>query len=111
MSLEDDLRSFMGQTLTRRANTGFNTRGDPTNSTATATYACRVEAHRHIVKDGSGRDVVVHHEVFVGTTSTGGVPAIGVNDRVTLPDSSVPLLVAVETVRDESATHHQVLHY
>ena len=101
----------MGQTLTRRANSGFNSRGDPTNSTATASYACRVEARRHVVKDQSGRDAVVEHMVYVGTTSTGGVPAFGVNDRITLPDNTTPLLVAVDTVRDESGTHHQVLHY
>lgn len=111
MSLQAELRSLLDQTLTRKANSGFNTRGDPTNSTASTTYACRVEAHRHIVKDASGRDAVVHHTVFVGTTSTGGVPAIGLNDRITLPDGTVPLLVAVDTVRDESGTHHQELHY
>lgn len=111
MSLEGELRSLMNQTLTRKAGTGYNSRGDATYSTASTTYACRVEGHRHIVKDGSGRDVVVHHEVYVGTTSTGGVPAITPQDRVTLPDNTVPLLVAVDTVRDESGTHHQVLHY
>jgi hypothetical protein len=111
MSLEGELRSLMNQSLTRRGNSGYNSRGDIQYSTGTTTYACRQEARRHMVKDGGGRDVVAHHEVFVGTTSTGGVPAITVQDKVTLPDNTSPLLIAVETVRDESGTHHQVLHY
>ena len=111
MSLEGELRSLMNQTLTRKARSGANSRGDPTYSTGTTSYACRQEARRHMIKDGNGRDVVAHHEVFVGTTSTGGVPAITVEDKVTLPDNTSPLLMSVETVRDESGTHHQVLHY
>jgi len=48
--------------------------------------------------------------VYVGTTSTGGAPSIGLQDKVTLPDGTVPKILSIDTFRDLSGLNHQAVH-
>lgn len=110
MSLESSLRSLMDQTVTRNAAATLGFRGQETFSTTTQTYAARVEGHQHVVVNPEGKEVLAKTVIYVGTTSTGGVPAFTVNDKITLPDASTPPILSVDTVRDASGVHHQAVH-
>ena len=224
MTIHTVLRGRLNQVLEALANTSYNAKGDPVNSSTTTQYQCRVESDRHMVAIDIGREVAANHLVYVGlskalpdapttalhaggnldqgatyqycvtfvtaagetiggavasrfipiitffsvdlsaiplgvggvtsrkiyrtegngstfkllttladnttttyydntadaglgatlssTGNTGGqVPTITVKDRVVLPDGTVPQLLAVETLRDRTGTHHQVLHF
>lgn len=110
MSLQGQLRTLLDQTVTRKTATGIGLRGNTTYSTATTTYAARVEGHQHVVIDVAGKEVVAKTVVYVGTTTTGGTPAFTVRDQITLPDGTTPVILSIDTVRDESGVHHQAVH-
>ena len=80
------------------------------DGTAT-THKARYVANQHMTVDSMGRETLANGTVWLGKTSTGGVPNLGVKDQLTLPDSSVPVLLNVETFVDAAGdTHHQVAH-
>jgi len=104
------LRARMDQTITVHATAGYNSRGDASWSTTAVTYEARVEAKTRLLKGALGRDQLATTTVYVGLSSTGAVPSIGQQDRVTLPDGTTPTLVRVDTLRDRTGVHHQVLY-
>lgn len=103
---------WMDQTLTVHAVSGYKSVGDPTYSTASASHACRVEKVQRLVKGPDGRDVLATTRVFVGTTTAAVAPTVTVQSKVTLPDGTVPKLLAVDTQRKRAGgTDHQVLYF
>jgi hypothetical protein len=111
MSLDAELRTVLfTQTLTVNAISARNLYGDPAYSTTATTYPCRVDGFQHLVKAGDGRDVIARTVAYVGTTSTGGTPSIGLQDKVTLPDGTIPKILSIDTFRDLSGLNHQAVH-
>jgi len=111
MTLHRVLRGRLNQTVTVAAYAGNNAYGDASYASSATTYVARVEGKQHEVVDTRGQDVLARGMVFIGPTSTGGLPAVKVQDKVTLPDGTTPPLLAVDTVRDRDGVNHQVLHY
>lgn len=110
MTLWTALERRFDQTVTRNAFASYNTRGDRSYSTMANTYVARVEGVQDLVKGPDGRDVIARTRVFVGPTSTGGVPAFTVQDKITLPDNTTPNILNVATLRDRSGVNHQVVY-
>jgi hypothetical protein len=111
MTLNRVLRARLNQTITVNAFASRNLVGDPTYSTSATTYTAREEQRHHQTVGPDGRDVLSRGLIYVGLSSTGGTPSIKVNDKVTAPDNTIRPLVNVETLRDRTGIHHQILHY
>lgn len=103
------LLKLFDQTVTVRRTTGQNSRGDRLYSPSAETYKARQENKTTLVKDRLGQDVVSKTRCFVAATST-GFPSIGVDDRVTMPDGTMPKLIAVDQLRDAAGPNHEVLY-
>ena len=80
--------------------------------TGTATtHKARYVGNQHMTVDSQGRETLANGTVWLGKTSTGGLPSLAVTDRLTLPSGSNPVLLNVETFVDDAGdTHHQVAH-
>lgn len=99
----DDLRDLLTDTATWRPLTGRDDFGAPTYGSPTEFRARLVRKHR-LVRDTQGDEVVSTAQLWLQ-----GAPAIAPDDRVTLSDSSAPLIVAVERFQDETGPSHTVV--
>ena len=67
---------------------------------------CRVSYRPQMIRDGDGREVVSSAQVW-----TSGNTGITVQDKVTLPDGSSPILLRVDSPPDETGQiYHQKLY-
>ena len=106
MAFTDPLLSMMPQTLTHASLFGMSTDGyaSPTYSTATTDYRCRVTSKQRLVRTFDGTEELAATTVAVASTST-----FSALDKFTLPDGTVPVLLSVETFRDEAGVTHSKL--
>jgi hypothetical protein len=111
LALHAALRTRLDQTIEVWPYAGTNLAGGKLfSSSAAVMYMAREEAKQHEVVDPQGKRVLARGRIFVGPTSTGGAPSVSVTDRLFPPGSTTPLpLLAVETLRDRTGVHHQVV--
>lgn len=85
--------------------------GNPEYAAAEQIPHCRVQAEFENIRSPEGEEVLHASTVYVGsfTTLAGNPVAIGINDRITLPDGGKPKVLNVNTESDESGPHHIVL--
>jgi hypothetical protein len=103
------LLTLFSQTVTVYRSTGQNSRGDRLYRATAETYKARQENKITLVKDRLGQDVVSKTRCFVAATST-GFPAVHVDDKVVMPDGTMPKLIAVDALRDDVGPNHMVLY-
>lgn len=85
--------------------TGSDAYGSYTYGSAT-TYKARVQGKTQLVMNMAGEESVSHITIYVGTS------VIGPKDRITLPSPftpTVPNILDVRYVSDESGQHHSVV--
>ena len=106
MAFTDPLLDMMPQTLTHAAWSGMSTDGyaTPTYSTDTSAYRCRVTSKQRLVRTFDGTEELAVTSAAVASTST-----FSALDKFTLPDGTAPVLLSVETFRDESGVTHSKL--
>lgn len=100
---------LFSQSIRLQRAAGQNSRGDRAYSATVETYKARQENTTTLVKDRLGQDVVAKTRCFVAATST-GFPGIKIDDRVTMPDGTMPKLIAVDALSDASGPNHEVLY-
>lgn len=106
MTLQPALAALMIDTVTVAPAATTDAYGR-TNHDAPLTYTgVRVRPSKHRVTDRDGKD-----HVATGLVYLPGHPEIGLDDLLTLPDGSVPVLLSMDRVSDEQGPHHTVLHY
>jgi len=106
MAWTDAFADMLPQTLTHAAWAGMSTDGYATTtySTDTTSYACRVTSKQRMVRNFDGEEEMAATTVSVASTST-----FSALDKFTLPDTSTPILLSVETFRDENGVTHSTL--
>jgi len=106
MAWTDPLLDMMPQTLTHASWAGMSTDGYATTtySTSTTSYRCRVTSKQRMVRNFNGEEEMALTTVAVASTST-----FSALDKFTLPDSTTPILLSVETFRDEDGVTHSKL--
>ena len=66
-------------------------------------YRARVTyKHMRVASRATGQDVIASIQVWLN----GVISTINVDDRVTLPDGTTPLIVSWDLVSDETGNHH-----
>lgn len=96
----------MPATITYTAATGRNSEGLPIQGTATS-YRARV--NRKAVRTTnrfSGQDEIAAGQVWIAA-----VLAPTIDDRITLPDGSTPVIVNWDVISDEAGSHHTVIFF
>jgi len=101
---ERDFLEWFKQTVTIEPFIGVNAYAEPQYGLP-ATYPAFVQRKTKLVRDRTGREVVSTAQMYLD-----GTVSVGVQDRITLPDGSQPVILSVEVLPDETgATHHVVV--
>ena len=109
MTWESEFDEFLTDEVTREEYTGQNDYGEPSFGGA-VTLKARVVYKPELVATGAGQiSSTVSEVVSTAKVYCSGVPQWGNRDRITLPDGSQPVILAVHTYPDETGEHHQVL--
>lgn len=74
--------------------------GKPTYGSA-VNYQCRISERAVKVRDAQGEEIVADGSVLLG-----GHPVIPPDSKITLPDSSTPVMIAINRAYDENGPHH-----
>ena len=107
MALEADFLDLAETTVTHQAlSTVLNVYASPSFSTATSTYQAHLEFGDHLVVTPSGKEEVASAVIFVLSSSA----SIGLQDKVTLADGTIPRLLRVENLTDDEGQHHLEAH-
>jgi hypothetical protein len=102
-----DWLSLAPATVVYRAATVWDEFGKVIAYAAPVNYRARVTySHKRITSRATGQDVVSSIQVWI----IGVIPTINVDDRVTLPDGTTPLIVSWDLVSDETGNHHTKLY-
>lgn len=105
MSFESDFDDLMTQTITIAAVSSRDLYGKRTFATAVS-YTARVVEQQVRVVDFEGRENVGTHTVWAHGHATSGVPNVGPDSRLTLPDGSTPAILNFSVYPDEDGDHH-----
>lgn len=75
---------------------GFDEYGSPTwaSTTAQSTYACLINNNQKMVRDQKGTLIVSPAQIFIASTVS--ACPIHLEDKITLPDGSQPLIVSIQ---------------
>jgi hypothetical protein len=87
--------SFFNQTITIYSYSGFDAYGNPSVSTAGTTYAAFVLQTVKSIRDKSGVDKVSNSQVYLD-----GAVTPSIEDKITLPDGTSPIILAVQRFPD-----------
>jgi len=107
MSLGTDFLDMASATVYHAALSTVGTYGSPTfaATSAASSYPAHIETGARRVVSATGIEVVSSARIYVLSSSA----AIAPNDRLELPDGSMPPLIRVDTVYDEDGQHHVVV--
>lgn len=67
-------------------------------------YRCRLVWDQRMVRQADGREILE-----AGRAIVYGVATVDVNDRITLPSGTSPIVTTVATIKDEVGDHHTVI--
>ena len=106
MAYTDPLLGFFPLTVTHAGWSGMSTDGyaTPTYSTDTSSIPARVVTEQRLVRTFDGTEELATTTVWLASTST-----FSALDRFTLPDGESPVLLSLETYRDENGVTHTKL--
>lgn len=93
MGLETLVTKYAGQSLLVQAYTGFDAYGSPSWATTTAasTYLCLIIPKVQSVRGKTGVEGISSVQIYLAGNST-----IDIEDKITLPDGTQPLIMAVQ---------------
>lgn len=96
----NDLADLFAATIEHAPATGFNGYGEPSFGTGKL-YPARVVYRGRMVRAANGDQTISRGEVWIA-----GTPFVGLNDRITLPDGTAPLILSFEMLTDEAGPSH-----
>lgn len=102
MALEAEFLPMSTQTITVNALSTMDAYGAPSFSTSASTFTVYIEPGTRVVVNSQGVEEVASAMVYVMSSSA----SIGVQDKVTLPDSRIPKLIRVDVLNDDEGQHH-----
>lgn len=107
MALEQDLIDLMWERISHAAFTSYDSAGAPTYATATS-HPARIERKAKLVRTVDGREVVATTKVLMGpSTSSGALPGVTAQSKLTLPDGTSPTVLMVYNARDDVAAYYE----
>lgn len=105
MTYINDFREMFPDTVTWAPLTSRDQYGTPTYGAGTA-FDCRLVRRNTLVRDRQGQEVTSRAHVWLM-----GSPAVDSDDKLTLSDGSVPVIVSVERYQDEGGSSHTKVYF
>ena len=103
MSFSTALLPLMPSTISVSTRSGHDNYGKGTFAASTTKYRCRVQPKPGYIRQGDSEGIA--YKTIVWARSTGAT-SITASDRITLPDGTIPPVVAVERYYDEDVENH-----
>lgn len=104
MGISREFFEMMPHTVTVYGSSTMDKYGKQAWSGTGTEYRCRLVWDQRMVRSTDGREILEAGQAIIY-----GVATVDVNDRVTLPDGSSPLVTSVEQIKDEAGDHHSVI--
>ena len=97
MGLEILLDRYLNQNIQVQAASTPDQYGTPTwaSTTAASTYACLIVQKVASIRDRNGVNTVSNAQIYLSGNTT-----IHIDDKITLPDATQPLIIAVQKYPD-----------
>lgn len=108
MALDAELRALMIDEIDLEAFVSRDVFGAPSYAASVAVQ-CRIEGTNKKVFARTRTDPQYMERIASGRIYLPPTPVITINDRVTLPDGSQPVILSVEANSDETGPNHQVV--
>ena len=86
-----DFSHWQNQTVTIYAYSGFDAYANPTWSTTGTTYGSIVVQEVKSIRDKAGVDKVSNTQIYLS-----GSVSVSIEDKITLPDGTQPLILGVQ---------------
>lgn len=102
----DSLSELFSDTISRQAFASFGAYGEPSHSASVSTYKARIVKKNKMVRNSQGHEVLATAQAWIQ-----GNPIIGLNDKITLSDGSVPIIVSTDRFQDETGYSHTVVYF
>lgn len=102
----DRFADMLADTITITKESAKDKYGKQTFGGTVLTYTCRVQEESKLIRDPAGKEVVQTGAAYIP-----GVTNISTSDKLTLPDGSVPVILAVDVARDDTEDHHTVVRF
>ena len=103
MSYSTQLLALMPSTIKVSTRTGHDNYGKATFAASTTNYRARIVQKPGYIRTGESEELSYRHIAWI--RSTGGT-SITASDRLTMPDGSVPPVLAIERYSDEDGPNH-----
>lgn len=103
MAIEPQILSFMPHTVTIQAYASRNSYGEDTHSATTRTAKAYVEPTKVLGNDNTTREQTQPKRIYVADTN------ITLQDKITLPDGTVPEISTVERHVEVLGLEHTVV--
>lgn len=101
-----ELRKLLKQILLVNAFSSRNANDEYLYSATTVSVACRIQLKNVVIRDAQGKEVISSCQIYVN-----GDAVIATNSKITLPDGTKPLILAITTGTDELGTaYHKVIY-
>lgn len=98
-----DFLDLMPFTVTYEAAATRDAYGKVSTYAAAISYRARVTyTHKRVVSRATGQDVVSSTQAWLA----GVIAMLNVDDRITLPDGTTPLIISWDLSTDEKGNHH-----
>lgn len=98
--LDDLLLKYGNQNVVVNAYSGFDQYANPTWSTTASTYTALIVQKVKAVRDRAGVEKVSNVQIYLSGNTT-----INIEDKITLPDATTPLIIAVQKYPGFSGTN------
>ena len=101
MPIARDFFVMMPHTVTVFASSTLDKYGKQSYSASGVAHQCRLIWDSRMVRTTDGREILE-----AGRAIVYGMATVDVNDRITLPDGTSPLVTSVSKLKDEFGDHH-----
>lgn len=98
---------MMPDTITFNAGSAIDKYGKRTYGGTVTTANGRIVFENRLIKNDEGQDIVSTGRVYL----YGPYASLTLQDKITLPNGSTPVILAVETKKDTGGNHHTVVHF
>lgn len=103
--MDASLLLLLNQLITIESTSGMDAYGQSTYGTGVSVKA-RVEGRNRVVVDAQGNNAVSSTTIYVD-----GPTVVTTSSRITLPDGTTPLILAIASMPDIDGTpHHKVIY-
>lgn len=104
MTIETAFLDLMPSTVTIYSESSRDAYGKQSFSASGTAVRCRVVPESRATRTRDGREVTSSGRVYCY-----GTPTVSVDSRLTLPDGSDAIVLAVQVQNDQSGAHHTVI--